>query len=134
MEDDAAKKKEKPMTFARKFYTRLTLLTGLNQLAIMLDSKQARTSFGKLPLSDEVTSPNFAFSKAKREEQAKVFLGELTVQENMAKGSPGPIYLYNDRIKYKSALETSFGLASRIPQEKPRYDFYENALFLDDPI
>jgi hypothetical protein len=45
----------------------------------MLDSKQARTSFGKLPLSDEVTSPNFAFSKAKREEQAKVFLGELTV-------------------------------------------------------
>ncbi len=52
----------------------------------------------------------------------------------MAKGSPGPIYLYNDRIKYKSALETSFGLASRIPQEKPRYDFYENALFLDDPI
>jgi hypothetical protein len=30
MEDDAAKKKEKPMTFARKFYTRLTLLIGLN--------------------------------------------------------------------------------------------------------
>lgn len=52
----------------------------------------------------------------------------------MAKGSPGPIYLYNDRIKYKSALETSFALASRIPQEKPRYDFYENALFLDDPL
>jgi len=28
----------------------------------------------------------------------------------------------------------SFGLAPRVPEEKPKYDFYENALFLDDPI
>lgn len=52
----------------------------------------------------------------------------------MAKGSPGPVYKYEDQIKYKSGPATSFGLASRIPQEKPKYDFYENALFLDDPI
>lgn len=25
-------------------------------------------------------------------------------------------------------------MAPRVPQEKPKYDFYENALFLDDPI
>jgi hypothetical protein len=67
----------------------------------MLDSKQARTSFGKLPLSDETTAPNYAIGKANRTEQAKVFLGELTVQENIAKGSPGPIYEYEDQIKYK---------------------------------
>jgi len=81
MDDDQQKKKEKPMTFAR-----------LNQLAIQLDSKQARTSFGKLPLSDETTAPNYGFSHGNREAQAKVFLGELTVLENIAKGSPGPVY------------------------------------------
>jgi len=68
----------------------------LTKLAHELDSKQAHTAFGKLPLSYEETSPNFAFSKARREDQAKVFLGELTVQENMAKGSPGPVYKYQD--------------------------------------
>jgi hypothetical protein len=67
-DDDAAKKKEKPMTFAK-----------LNTLAIQLDSKQARTSFGKLPLSDEFTQPIFSVGRATRPEQAKVFLGELTV-------------------------------------------------------
>lgn len=28
----------------------------------------------------------------------------------------------------------AFSQAPRVPQEKPKYDFYENALFLDDPI
>lgn len=32
------------------------------------------------------------------------------------------------------APKYAFGQAPRIPQEKPKYDFYENALFLDDPI
>ena len=75
-----------------------SLLTrvGLNQLAIQLDSKQARTSFGKLPLSDEQTAPNYSFGQSKREKADKVFLGELTVQENVAKGSPGPVYQYDD--------------------------------------
>jgi hypothetical protein len=76
-------------------------LVGLNQLAIQLDSKQARTSFGKLPLSDETTAPNFGFGNARRQDQAKVFLGELTVLENIAKGSPGPVYKYEDTVKYR---------------------------------
>jgi hypothetical protein len=70
-------------------------------LAIQLDSKQARTSFGKLPLSDESTAPNFGFSKARREDQSKIFIGELTNLENIAKGSPGPVYKYEDQVKYK---------------------------------
>ncbi len=65
---------------------------GLNQLAIALDSKQARTSFGKLPLSDETTAPNYGFGHGKREDQSKIFIGDLTVLENIAKGSPGPVY------------------------------------------
>ncbi len=77
-------------------------------MAIALDSKQARTSFGKLPLSDETTSPNYQFGKSKRDEQAKVFLGELTVLENIAKGSPGPVYKYEDEIKYKSVSQPLF--------------------------
>lgn len=41
--------------------------------------------------------------------------------------------MYQDQIKYRNAPYQSFGVSSRIPQEKPKYDFYENALFLDDP-
>jgi len=46
--EEAEKRKSKPLTFA-----------GLTALAAALDSKQAHTSFGKLPLSKETTAPNF---------------------------------------------------------------------------
>lgn len=74
----------------------------MTQLAHKLDSEQAHTSFGKLPLSYEKTEPNFAFGKSTRDDQAKVFLGELTVQENLGKGGPGPAYTYEDNIKFKT--------------------------------
>ena len=32
------------------------------------------------------------------------------------------------------APKFTFGNAQKLPTEKPKYDFYENALFLDDPI
>jgi hypothetical protein len=73
----------------------------LTQLAHKLDSEQAHTSFGKLPLSYEATQANFSFTKSKRNDQAKVFVGELTALENIAKGSPGPVYEYTDNIKYR---------------------------------
>jgi len=50
----------------------------LTSLAQALDSKQAHTSFGKLPLSVEKTAETYSFPQAKRDDQAKVFLGELT--------------------------------------------------------
>ena len=71
-------------------------------MAIQLDSKQARTSFGKLPMSTEKTAPNFSFGHGKREKQDKVYLGELTQQENIAKGSPGPVYMYDDQVKFRT--------------------------------
>ncbi len=77
------------------------LFLALQKLSHELDSKQAHTSFGKMPLSNEPTTASYAFKKARREDQAKVFLGELTVLENMAKGSPGPVYKYEDQIKFK---------------------------------
>ena len=40
----------------------------LTALAQALDSKQAHTSFGKLPLSTEQTAKNFSFPLAKRED------------------------------------------------------------------
>lgn len=70
-------------------------------MAIQLDSKQARTSFGKLPLSDEATAPNFSFGNSKRENEPKRYIGELTVLENIGKGSPGPVYRYQDEIKFR---------------------------------
>ena len=80
----------------------MCVFVGLNQLAIQLESKQARTSFGKLPLSDERSAPIPQFGKSKREDAAKVFIGELTVQENVGRGSPPPTYKYEDNIKYKA--------------------------------
>jgi len=68
----------------------------LTKLALALDSKQAHTSFGKLPLSKERTTEDYSFGKANRDTQAKVFLGELTVQENLGKKSPGPVYHFED--------------------------------------
>jgi len=52
----------------------------------------------------------------------------------MGKLGPGPQYAYEDTIKYKDAPKNAFSLAPRMQAEKPKYDFYENALFLDDPI
>jgi ribosomal 50S subunit-associated protein YjgA (DUF615 family) len=93
-------KKNKPLSFASKSKFSRTVLA-LQKLSYELDSKQAHTSFGKMPLSNEPTTASYAFKKARREDQAKVFLGELTVLENMAKGSPGPVYKYEDQIKFK---------------------------------
>jgi hypothetical protein len=58
---------------------------GLTALAQALDSKQAHTSFGKLPLSNEATAPNYNFPKAKRDEGQKLYIGELTKIENTGK-------------------------------------------------
>jgi len=93
-------------------------------MARALDSKQAHTSFGKLPLSDENTSPDFAFGKASRETQGKVFLGELTVQENVGKKSPGPVYHFEDSIKYQQEPLFSFGNEVKLGPVKPKYDHY----------
>lgn len=56
-------------------------LLGLQTLARALDSKQAKTSFGKLPLSVEKSQPMYGFSQAKRD-QEKLYMGELTKFNN----------------------------------------------------
>ena len=45
--------------------------------------------------------PQYGFPQAKRDDGAKVFLGELTQLNNAGKNSPGPVYNYQDQIKYK---------------------------------
>ena len=42
------------------------IIIELTKLARALDSKQARTSFGKLPLSKEKTAENYSFGKSNR--------------------------------------------------------------------
>jgi len=50
-------------------------------------------------------------------------------------GKLGPASMaYVDNVKFKDAPKNAFSLAPRMQVEKPKYDFYENALFLDDPI
>ena len=42
--------------------------------------------------------------------------------------------MFNDQVKYENAPGWSMGVAERGGRDdKPKYDFYENALFLDDP-
>ena len=118
----------------------------LQKLNKNLEQKQTYTSFGTLPLGNERTSENRAFAKASRASQEKVFLGQLTVQENVGKKSPGPIYSYEDEIKYQQVSLTrgvtflfqipkySFGTDVKLGEIKPKYDHYDNAFFLDDPV
>ena len=68
-EEQQQEKKAKPLTFAGKLSPTqafmisidLTHMIGLTALAQALDSKQAKTSFGRLPLSDENSQPIFGF-------------------------------------------------------------------------
>jgi len=82
-------------------------------LAQALDSKQARTSFGKLPLSVEKSNPLFGFPQAKRDDGHKVYMGELKKLDNAGKMSPGPMYGYKDEIKFGKPPGWSFGTAER---------------------
>jgi len=69
--------------------------------------------------------------KAKRDDGAKLFMGELTKTDNAGKNSPGPVYMFSDNVKYDQAPGWSLGTEVRVGEDKPKYDFYENALFLD---
>lgn len=75
------------------------VVTDLTALAQALDSEQAHTSFGKLPLSTEATAACYSFPVADKKDQAKMFVPELTKTENIGKNSPG-FYQYTDEIKY----------------------------------
>jgi hypothetical protein len=83
----------------------------------------------------EESAPAYQFSKARRDDAQKCYIGELTKIENKGKISPGPTLVHGkDEIKFETAPSWSMGSEARNPEQKPKYDFYENALFLDDPI
>ena len=86
MADDAGMRKAKPLTFA-----------GLTALAQALDSKQARTSFGKLPLSHESSQPIYGVPNATRDASQKLYMGaEMAKADAAGKSSPGPGYAFDD--------------------------------------
>lgn len=84
------------------------LIVDLTALAQALDSEQAHTSFGKLPLSVEKTAAQFSFPQANRWDSSKVFVAELTKNENIGKNAPGPQYKYDDKIKYAEVSGNSW--------------------------
>ena len=59
---------------------------------------------------------------------------ELSKNLNAGKHSPGPVYFNEEANKYDKAPGWAFGTADRPFGAKAKYDFYENAGFLDDPI
>lgn len=106
------------------------------KILLQLDSQAAHTSFGKLPLSTEKTAEQYGFPQAKKEDGAKIFINEDLAWTNMAsKHSPGPIYdVRDDKLKYQKPPQWGFGTSTKLGAIKPKYDFYENERFLDDPI
>ena len=73
----------------------------LHKMAMQLDNKITRTSFGKLPLSNERSAEDRSFQRAARDKQANLYQEGLSKVENIGKHSPGPVYEYKDTIKYK---------------------------------
>jgi hypothetical protein len=95
----------------------------LTALAQALDSEQAHTSFGKLPLSVEKSQAQFSFPQANRWDGCKKFDAELTRTENIGKNAPGPQYMYQDKIKYGEVSHKSVRARSHFwatpPSETP---------------
>ena len=100
-----------------------------------LDSEATHTSFGVLPLSVEKTEPMYSFPHAKREDGDKIFMdAEMAKTQFASKHSPGPCYVYENDPKFKTSANFGFGTAAKMQPVKPKYDFYENDRFIDDPI
>ena len=59
---------------------------------------------------------------------------EMAKTQFAAKHSPGPCYIYEDDTKFDKAPNFGFGTGPKMTNIKPKYDFYENDRFLDDPI
>lgn len=124
MEPEDEDKPKKPIT-----------AKGFKDLIRALDSQASHTSFGILPLSVEKTEPNYSFPKADKNDGDKIFMSEeMARNTNAAKHSPGPAYIYEDQTKYNNAPNFGFGTQTKMAPIKPKYDFYENDRFIDDPI
>ncbi|CAI2377535.1 unnamed protein product [Moneuplotes crassus] len=124
MSEDGETKAEKPLT-----------MKGFDAIYRALDSKAAHTSFGNLPLSYEKTAPNFGFGTQNKNDGDKVFMGEEMARNiNQGKHSPGPVYETHDKNKYNKAPGWGFGSDGKMKKIKPKYDFYENDRFYDDPV
>lgn len=101
-------------------------------IADALDSPLAHTSFGKLPLSDEISAPIYSFGTQVRDKITKQYLGELNMPASIG---PGPKYESTDKMKYSTAPEFSFGNEKRITLGKQVvYDHYEIQDTFTDPI
>jgi hypothetical protein len=49
----------------------------------------------------EETAAAYNFPKAKRDDIAKIYMGELSKKMNAGVGSPGPAYKFDDNIKFE---------------------------------
>lgn len=96
-----------------------------NLLASTLDSPNAHTSFGKLPLANERSSPGYSFGKSTRKQQDRIFHAEELLV-NYGKTSPGPKYAVKDNLSFKASPQFSIGNEPRKGFARmPHYDHYD---------
>mmetsp|Transcript_63360 Transcript_63360/g.72606 ORF Transcript_63360/g.72606 Transcript_63360/m.72606 type:complete len:295 (+) Transcript_63360:43-927(+) len=98
------------------------------------DTQHLRTSFGKLPLAHEKSSPSFGFGTSGRFDHGKQHLGTENVTHLIGNNSPGPAYGFSDTWKYKTNSSVKFGSAKRQDlMSGPVYDYYSNGQTYDSP-
>ncbi len=96
-----------------------------NLLASTLDSPNVHTSFGKLPLAGEKSSPGYSFGKSTRKQQDRIFHTEELLT-NYGKTSPGPKYAVKDNMSFKASPQFSIGNEPRRGFARmPHYDHYD---------
>jgi hypothetical protein len=103
-------------------------------LAGALDSAQAHTSFGKLPLAREKTAPIYSFGTGTRDQLNKIFHSEeLSASNGLT--SPGPKYVVQDNKNFHIAPNFGFGKDPRVTLGKTKhYDHYDLHDTFTDPI
>ncbi len=80
--------------------------------------KKMNTSFGKLILSDEKTSPTINFPIAERFNKGGLPTNVIT---------PGPIYSFDNKFKFKSSSYWKFGSSERPPlNPNEKFDYYNH--------
>jgi hypothetical protein len=95
-------------------------------IANALDSPGAHTSFGRLPLSDEVTAPIFSFGTGTRAAFKKAFLDPELLTNAIGNSSPGPKYVVQENKNFNTMPQFSFGNDPRVTLGKPvKYDHFD---------
>ena len=89
-------------------------------IASALDSENAHTSFGRLPLSREQSKPIYSFGTGTRDNQYKVYYDE-ELSGIVGRTAPGPKYEIQENANFGVPEKYSFGKDPRVTLGRVNY-------------